>query len=68
MIPTGMYAHYSKWIGKELSAASNYGKPVLAVELRGARRSASVVIQAADRCVGWTSKSVVTGIWELYYR
>lgn len=68
VVPTGMYAHYSKWIGKELTGASYYGKPVLAVDLRGARRTASVVVEAADLCVGWSSRSVAAGIWELYYR
>jgi hypothetical protein len=68
VVPTRMYAHHRKWIGKELSGASYFGKPVLAVDLRGARRTASVVVGAADRCVGWTARSVVTGIWNLLYR
>lgn len=68
VIPTGMYANYSKWIGKEIEGAKYYGKPILAVELRGSQKSASVVIQAAHKAVGWTSKSVVTGIWELNAR
>lgn len=68
VIPTGMYTHYSKWIGKEIDGAGIYGKPILAVDLRGAQRTASVVGQAASKCVAWNSKSVVGGIWDLYYR
>ncbi|QXT34850.1 TIR domain-containing protein [Sphingomonas sanguinis] len=68
VIPTGMYAHYSKWIGKEIDGAAFYGKPILAVNPRGQLRTASTVQNAATRCVGWSSRSVVEGIWELYYR
>lgn len=68
VIPTGMYSHYSKWIGKEISGAQQKGKPILAVDLRGAMRTSSIVGNSASKIVGWSSKSVVTGIWELYYR
>ncbi len=68
VIPTGMYAHYSKWIGKEIDGAGAYGKPILAVDLRGAQRTASIVGNVASKCVAWNSKSVVGGIWDLYYR
>lgn len=68
VIPTGMYTNYSKWIGKEIEGAATYGKPILAVDLRGAQKTASVVGQAATKCVAWNSKSVVSGIWDLYYR
>ena len=66
VIPTGMYAHHSKWIRKEIDGAKSYGKPILAVDPWGAVRAASVVASAADKIVGWNSKSVVSGIWELY--
>jgi len=62
-----MYAHYSKWIGKEIKGAKALKKPILAVDLRSAQRTSSVVGSAADKCVAWNSKSVVDGIWELYY-
>jgi hypothetical protein len=68
VIPTGMYAHYSKWIGKEIAGANYYDKPILAVDLRGAARRSSVVGDAASACVGWNSQSVVSAIWDLYYR
>lgn len=66
VIPTGMYAHHSKWIAKEILGAGQYSKPILAVDLRGAQRSASVVANAATKTVNWNSKSVVGGIWDLY--
>jgi len=67
VIPTGMYANHSKWIAKEIDGANLYGKPILAVDLRGAQRTSSVVGQAATQCVAWNSQSVGTGIWDLYY-
>ena len=66
VIPTGMYANYSRWIGKEISGSETYDKPILAVNPRGQERTASVVSNAAAKTVGWSSKTVVGGIWELY--
>ncbi|EZP49953.1 TIR domain-containing protein [Sphingomonas sp. RIT328] len=68
VIPTGMYAQYSKWIGKEINGSAIYDKPILAVNPRAQLRTSSVVQNAAAKCVGWSSRSVVEGIWELYYR
>lgn len=68
VIPTCLYASHSKWIGKEINGAAAYSKPILAVDPRGAMRTSSVVSNAADITVGWNSRSVVSGIWELYYR
>lgn len=68
IIPTGMYASYSKWIQKEISGANSYAKPILAVNPWGQERTSSVVARAANLTVGWNSKSVVGGIWELYYQ
>ncbi|MXY23752.1 MAG: nuclease [Acidobacteria bacterium] len=66
VIPTGMYANYSKWIQKEIDGAQDRGKPILAVNPWGQQRASSVVASAADKAVGWNSKSVVQGIWQLY--
>lgn len=66
VIPTGMYATHSKWIGKEIDGASIYGKPILAVNPWAQIRTSSVVSSAATETVGWSSRSVVTGIWNLY--
>lgn len=66
VIPMGMYANYSKWIQKEISGCSDYGKPILAVNPWDQERASSVVGNAAAKKVGWNKKSVISGIWELY--
>lgn len=66
IIPTGMYANYSKWIQKELDGCAGYAKPILAVNPWGQERKSSVVQAAAAQKVGWNKKSVVDGIWNLY--
>lgn len=66
VIPTGMYAAYSKWIQKEIEGAKLYGKPILAVVPRGQIRKPGVVIDNADKEVGWSRDSVIGAIWELY--
>lgn len=66
VIPTGMYVNYSKWIQKEIAGSRQYGRPILAVNLRGQQRISSVVAEAADKLVGWNSESIAKGIWELY--
>jgi hypothetical protein len=66
VIPTGMYANYSKWIGKEIRGAAHHSKPILAVNPWGQIRASSVVANAAQRVVGWNASSVAQGIVELY--
>lgn len=66
VIPTGMYANYSKWIQKEIDGSSDYNKPILAVNPWGQQRASGVVVDAATKSVGWNKKSVISGIWELY--
>lgn len=66
VIPTGMYANYSKWIQKEIDGAGSYDKPILAVNPWGTQRTSSVVSSAAAKIVGWNKETVVGGIWELY--
>ena len=68
IIPTGMYTRYSKWIQKEISGSNSYAKPILGVNPWGQQRTSYVVSRAANLIVGWNSKSVVDGIWQLYYR
>ena len=67
VIPTGMYASYSKWIQEEINGAKYFERPILAVNPWAQEKKSSVVQQAADKSVGWTSESVVNGIWNLYY-
>ena len=68
VIPMGMYASYSEWIQKEIDGANTYNKPILAVNPWGQERKPSVVCLACSKMVGWSKKSVVDGIWDLYYR
>jgi len=66
VIPTGMYANYSKWIKKELEGSAYYKKPVLAVNPWAQERKSSVVQQKATKLVSWNKKSVINEIWNLY--
>lgn len=66
VIPTGMYASYSKWIKREIEGAKEYGKPILAVSPWAQERQAGVVVENADRSVGWNKKPLVQAIWDLY--
>lgn len=66
IIPTGMYAHYSKWIQKKINASIDKEKPILAVHPWGQQRISSVVAKASTQMAGWNSKSVIRGIWDLY--
>jgi hypothetical protein len=66
VIPTGMYAHYSRWIGKEIAGANYHKKPILAVNPWGQQRRASIVGSAAARTVGWNKQPLINAIWELY--
>jgi hypothetical protein len=63
VIPSGMYANYSKWIQKEISGALQLSKPIVAVVPRGQERNASAVITEATETVGWNRDSVVSAIW-----
>lgn len=66
VIPTGMYAYYSKWIRKEIEGANRYRKPILAVNPWAQERKASVVVNASSDAASWRSDSVVSKIWALY--
>jgi hypothetical protein len=65
VIPTGMYANYSRWIEKEIAGAQQFGKPILAVNPWGQERKSSIVGSAATRNVGWNKDPVVQGVWDL---
>ena len=66
VIPSGMYANYSKWIHKEIDGAKAYGKPILAVNPFGQERRSGVVLNNADEGVGWNKQPVIDAIWKLY--
>lgn len=68
VIPTGMYAAYSKWIQREIDGAKGYGKPIVAVHPWAQERRASVVARAADATVGWNREPLLRAIWDLHFR
>lgn len=65
VIPTGLYASHSKWIGKEIEGAKQHARPILAVNPWAQERKSSVVVDACHSHVGWNKKTVVDGIWRL---
>lgn len=67
VIPSGMYANYSKWIQKEIDGAKGYKKPILAVNPWGQQKKSGVVLDNADEGVGWNKQSLINAIWKLYY-
>lgn len=68
VIPTGMYAHHSTWIRREIEFARALTKPILGVHLRGHERHSSVVTGAATAMAKWNSQSIVNKIWALSSR
>lgn len=66
VIPTAMYVPYSQWMQNEIEGAKQYAKPILAVVPRGQKKNCRLVTSNADLRVGWSSKSVINSIWELY--
>lgn len=66
VIPTGMYANYSKWIGEEINGARYYEKPILAVNPWAQQKKSSIVQAASKETVGWNKDPVVNAIWRLY--
>ena len=68
VIPTGMYATHSNWIGKEIDGANAYSKPILAVDPWGQERKSQTVTENATSTVGWNKQSVINEIWRLYQR
>ena len=68
LILAGVYSSYSKWIDKEIKIAQSEflsAKPVIAVEPWASERTSTKVKDAADKIVGWSSKSVIDAIKEL---
>lgn len=65
IILAGMYAHYRKWIQKEIDIAVEMGKPIIAVVPRGSQRMPQAVQVVADEVVGWNTASIVDAIRRL---
>ncbi len=66
VIPSGMYASYSKWIKREIEGSKAYKKPILAVNPFGQQKKSGVVLDNADEAVGWNKKTAINAIWNLY--
>ena len=61
VIPTGVYSSCSKWIQKEIDSSKAQGKPILAVNIWGSKKTSTVVAAAADEVVGWNRQPVLSG-------
>lgn len=65
LILAGVYATYSKWIGKEIEIAKRgfaNPKPIIAIRPWGNEKISSLVKENADYIVGWNTESVVSAI------
>ncbi len=67
VIPSGMYANYSKWIQKEIDGAKDYKKPIVAVNPWGQEKKSGIVLSNSDIGVGWNKQPLIDAIWQLYY-
>ena len=67
LIMAGKYATYSKWIQREIQIAKGYTKPkpIVAIRPWANEQVSSVVSNAADRLVSWSTASIVSSIREL---
>jgi len=66
VIPSGIYATYSKWIKEEIEAANYYGKPIVSVSPWGQQKKSIEVESNATKSVGWNSDPIVKAIWQCY--
>lgn len=62
LILAGVYSTYSKWINIEIELAKELDKKIIAVELYAAERTSSVVKNAADVIVKWSTDSIISAI------
>ena len=66
LIMAGKYATYSKWIQREIQIAKRvYDKPILGIRPWANEQVSSVVADAADQLVSWSTSSIVSAIREL---
>ena len=65
IVPTAMYAAYSKWMHFEIDTAVAMEKPILAVTPLGQEREAEYVTRNATLRVGWRQESIINGIKNL---
>lgn len=62
LILAGVYSTYSKWINIEIELAKELDKKIIAVELYAAKRTSSVVKNAADVIANWRTDSIISAI------
>ena len=65
LVMAGKYSTYSKWIQKEIKIAKKEfaePKPIVGVKPWGQTQVSSVVADAADEMVGWSTGSIVGAI------
>lgn len=67
LILAGVYATYSKWINIEIELARKLHKPIIDIEPWGADKTSVIVKDAADKRVGWNTKSIVDAIRSVTY-
>ena len=66
LIMAGKYATYSKWIEREIQIAKkDFSKPIVGIRPWANEQVSSVVSDAADRLVSWSTSSIVSAIREL---
>ena len=67
LIMAGKYATFSKWIQREILIAKSYSrpKPIIAIRPWSNGQVSSVVCNAADRLVSWSTTSIVSAIRQL---
>jgi len=66
LIMAGKYATYSKWIECEIQIAKqDFSKPIVGIRPWANEQVSSVVSDAADRLVSWSTSSIVSAIREL---
>lgn len=65
LLMTGMYAHHSTWIQKEIVIAQSgfaTPKPIIAIDPWGSQRTSAVAKSAACEVVKWQSSSIANAI------
>lgn len=68
LIMAGKYSTFSDWIKKEIKIAQSgfeNPKPIIGIKPWGNRQASSVVKDAADEMVNWSTKSIVSAIRDL---
>ena len=66
LIMAGKYATYSKWIEREIQIAKrDFSKPIVGIRPWASEQVSSVVSDAADQLVSWSTSSIVSAIREL---